>query len=181
MAALTAKLTIIDGTLMQKATTTEIRTDLPVNVTDIHGFANKTFPITGRTSDPRFSTAGLMNLWTNDDFKIWSQSGGIFQNLWQGCDGRCFLQIPAAGFAFDCSDPTTKSIEYANYTTTAAVLNSYHNGSFHKSGLDFTPPLFEISFDAVYASSYYGGKENSSYLTMHLVYSEATNGQNKKG
>ena len=146
MAALTAKLTIIDGTLMQKATTTEIRTDLPVNNTSIHGFANKTFPITGRTSDPRFSTAGLMNLWTNDDFRIWSQSGGIFQNLWQ-----------------------------------AAILNSYHNGSFHKSGLDFAPPLFEISFDAVYASSYYGGKENSSYLTMQLVYSEATNGKNEKG
>jgi hypothetical protein len=50
LAALTAKLTIIDSTLMQRATTTETRTDPPIQVYNISGFANETLGLTGQVS-----------------------------------------------------------------------------------------------------------------------------------
>ena len=166
---------------MQKATTTRIQMDPAVNVTGIYGFANKSFPITGRTMDVHSYDPGLMSKWTSADLKIWSQSGGLLRDKWQGCDGRCFLHVPAAGFAFDCSDPVTESIEYANYTQTSLLLSSSRNGSFHKSGMKMSRPLFHINFDVAYSSLSYHESPGFSYITMDIMYTQANNSRTEKG
>ena len=129
-----------------------------------------------RSFDP-----GVATLWANDDIKTWSQNRGVLPNNWKGCDGVCFLNVPAAGFAFECSDPVTKHIEYANYTEAGALLNSYHNGSLHNSSLHLDAPLFEISFDASYSNTYDTSSTSNSYITMHITCTQAIDSTNEKG
>lgn len=164
---------------MQRATTTETRTNAPVNVTNILGFANETFPITGKVAGIESDRPGPPSLWTNDDLKIWSQSGGMLPNKWEGCEGLCFSEVPAAGFAFECTDPVTKPIHYGHEVVHAEEWSSEHNGTMKNTSLKISEPLFKISFTPVYtlpwhASNHdYPPARNYSYLKMDLLYTEA--------
>lgn len=169
LAALTAKLTIIDGVLMQRATTTETRINIPVNVTNIRGFANETFPNSSGAS-------GLSKAWLRDDLQIWSQSGGVLPNRWSGCEGLCFLNVAAAGFAFDCTDPVTTAIDYGNETVAANKYLDHHNGTMRGSGLKLFEPLFSVKFEVYFASNHneYGDGRDYSYVNMSLLYTQAS-------
>lgn len=69
LAALTAKLTIIDGTLMQRATSTALMLDPPQTVSNVTGFVNQTFPITGTVAGIQ-EQPGLMMHWMGDTLKM---------------------------------------------------------------------------------------------------------------
>lgn len=117
LAALTAKLTIIDGTLLQEAFGQEVRAD-PAAAVNVTGYANTTIPNTGRVSG-RAAQPGLLAKNFNDNLKIWSQGGGLLPNGYQDCDGLCYLNVPGGGFGFDCNEPQTLSIDNGNTTQTA--------------------------------------------------------------
>lgn len=171
LAALTAKLTLIDSSLMQRATGTYLAMDSPMNVSTVTGFVNLTFPITGTVAGLQ-QQPGLMEHWMGDTLKMWSMKGGVYPNQWHGCEGSCFLDVPGIGFAFDCDDEVEESINFGQDLVAA----------FEK-GQNASESLFEITFD----TKYYNGSESapipgfwsnkiSSFLEMNVSYTNATDG-----
>lgn len=190
LAALTAKLTIIDGTLLQKAFSTEIRQDNPVQY-NLTGYANTTIPLTGRVSG-RGAQPGLLAKNFNDDLKIWAQGGGLLPNSYAGCDGLCFLHVPGAGFEFDCSEPQETKINngvetqealIAYQNNTACLLaNATNNPTCTALEAKLVAPLFQVGFTAQYDNGGYAGQTNYSYITMDLMYTTANDeGQDGQG
>lgn len=122
LAALTAKLTIIDSSLMQKAFSTYVGTDRPINVTNILGYVNETIPV---TSTPQYGRSHLvgMSKALNLELQTWSQQGSVYDSLFRNCEGTCYLQVPAAGFEIDCSEPIVTNIDYGKSTREATALS----------------------------------------------------------
>ena len=69
LAALTAKLMLIDSKLMQRATSTYQALDAPKPVHNVTGFVNQTFPITGTVAGVQ-EQPGLMMHWMGDTLKM---------------------------------------------------------------------------------------------------------------
>lgn len=112
LAALTAKLTMIDGILMQSATTTVILPDKPV-VQLVQGWSNTTFPITGRRTG-RSLVPGIIGTSFGSDLISWDNHPALLPyTKFQGCENAtCFLKVPGAGFEFDCTDPVPESVSW---------------------------------------------------------------------
>ena len=146
LAALTAKLTIIDSSLMQKAFSTYIGMDKPVNVTNIIGYVNESMPI---TSTPEFGRSHLvgMSKALNLEMQAWSQQGSVYDSLFRNCEGTCYLDMPAAGFEIDCSDPIVTEIDNGRTTTQALSLNldllGFKDGS---QSIGTTPLTGDLAF-----------------------------------
>jgi hypothetical protein len=171
LAALTAKFTLIDGTLMQRATSTYLAMASPRNVSTVTGFVNLTFPITGTVAGIQ-QQPGLMSHWMGDTLKLWSKMGGVYPNQWHGCEGVCFLHVPGIGFAFDCDDEVRDSINNGEKLATA-----FNNGQNESAN------LFDITFDTIYVNGpspvalpdFMSGA-SSSYLEMNVTYTDANEG-----
>lgn len=178
LAALTTKLTIIDGVLMQRATSTEIRQDSPKHVHKVFGFANDTIPITGRTSD-RSASPGLMSQYVSDDLKLWAQDPKLLPaSSFAHCDGLCFLKVPAAGFEFDCTAPVAQPIDFGSETQNAVV--AFDNNTINRTHLLLSETVFSISFDAEYSWQYNTTTDTlfgPSNLTMNVLYTQAHDNQ----
>jgi hypothetical protein len=121
LAALTTKLTIIDSSLMQKAFSTYVGTDVPVNVTNIIGPVNETMPITSTSAFGRSFQVGMSKA-LNLEMQAWSQQGSVYQSPFQNCEGTCYLKVPAAGFEIDCSPPVVTEIDNGRTTRNALSL-----------------------------------------------------------
>lgn len=175
LAALTAKLAIIDSTLMQKATWTEVRTDLPYQAYAVQGFAAETFYNSGKPSgDGR--TGGSMYDWFKDSLKVWSSSPGLLYNTFEGCTGTCFIDLPAAGFAIQCDEVTTQSVEYGNQTTfwynkTATASTWEARDLYRQYG---KTELFEISFETVIVNATTTDTQNGSHILMDLTWVQSS-------
>ncbi|KAI5362810.1 hypothetical protein Slin15195_G101910 [Septoria linicola] len=177
LAALAAKLTIIDGALLQKSYGTEIRADKPVEV-QVLGYANETIPMTGRVAGREFRPALLAKNF-NDDLKVWAQGGGLLPNIYTGCDGLCFLGVPGAGFEFDCAAPEQVNIDYGvqlpNATAALSNCTAQADGTFNttecqQAQQNFSAELFHLTFTAVYDNS----EANYSWINMSIVSTNAT-------
>ena len=170
LAALAAKLTIIDGLLMQRATTTYSGLDQPINTINIYGYSTTTFPNTGTVVNVA-ATPGLMEHWMGDTLKLWSNHGGVYPNQWQ-CDGLCYVEVPGIGFAFDCDKQSEQAINFGE-----ELAKAQNNGNADKS-----VELFSIEFNAHYYDSTTtpAPKHPSSHLTMDVKYTEARAGQNER-
>lgn len=123
LAALTAKLTIIDSSLMQRAFSTYIGTDRPVNVTNIIGYVNTTIPVTSSPQTSRSQRVGMSQA-LNLELQTWSQQGSVYDSLFRNCEGTCYLQVPAAGFEISCSEPIITNIDNGITTMQVTSLNS---------------------------------------------------------
>lgn len=123
LAALTAKLTIIDSSLMQRAFSTYIGTDRPVNVTNIIGYVNTTIPVTSSPQTSRSERVGMSQA-LNLELQTWSQQGSVYDSLFRNCEGTCYLQVPAAGFEIGCSEPIVTDIDNGIATMQVTSLNS---------------------------------------------------------
>lgn len=171
LAALTAKLTLIDSSLMQRATSTYLAMASPTNISTVAGFVNLTFPVTGTVAGIQ-QQPGLMSHWMGDTLKLWSKEGGVYPNQWLGCEGACFLHVPGIGFAFDCDDEDEDSINAGQKLAIA-----------HGQGLNESANLFDISFDAKYVNGTspvplpeFMSGASSSYLEMNVSYTNASDG-----
>ena len=146
-------------------------TDTPINKT-ISGFANTSLAITGRTMD-RSGDPGLMTQSLSNDLKAWAQSPlALPAGGWNGCDGLCFLQVPAIGFEFDCSAPALQPIAYGSETQNAQAASS--NGTLNSTKLSTSETVFSISFGTQYS---FLGEDNLPHvdanLTMDILYTQA--------
>ncbi|KAF7196558.1 Homocysteine S-methyltransferase 1 [Pseudocercospora fuligena] len=180
LAALTAKLTIIDGTLLQKSFGTEIRAD-PAAAVDITGYANTSIPMTGRITGDSTVTGLLAKNW-NDNLKIWSQGGGLLPNNYAGCEGLCYLYVPGAGFEFDCTDAVELDIDYGVAVRNASAIaigpdctngdGTLSNSTLCQQALaNTTAELFHLSFDPVYNGA---DSTNHDYINMSMLYTNAS-------
>jgi hypothetical protein len=122
LAALTTKLSIVDSSLMQKAFSTHVRADRPIQVTNIIGFANESMPV---TSTPDFGSEHSVGISKalNLELQAWSQQGSRYDSLFRNCEGTCYLNMPAAGFEIDCSAPVTTAIDNGQATINALSLS----------------------------------------------------------
>lgn len=83
LAALTAKLTIIDGILMQEATRARIREDHPIDVrANIFTFGNvsTSIPVTGSRKLDIGGNARSLSPGLSDALKIWANSGPLLSH-----------------------------------------------------------------------------------------------------
>lgn len=191
LAAITTKLLILDSVLIQRSTSTIVRPDKPVLSTNITGFANQTIPVTGQITG-RSGDIGYLESYFAQDLKIWSQSGGLLPNNYDGCDGLCFLQVAAAGFAFDCSEPNVTVNDVGKSTMQAAQWVTDH-GCSNPGPLPEDPancssteaqkwyaaildPIFALTFTGVEdmgdlgVSSGFNAYTNTSYVQMDVAY-----------
>ncbi len=167
LAALAAKLAILDAFFFQRATTTYTTQDPAKNVT-ILGITAKAFPQTGFVVSP--------GLGAQTDFMIgdtytptvdtWETSNGFFENfqqLFRNCDGVCYTHVDAIGFEIECE----KTSNHTNYATGAINAYNEHQGSGSGDASQWTDlPIFNTSFGMRYADS----AKDYSRITMDLLY-----------
>ncbi|KAH7305133.1 hypothetical protein BKA65DRAFT_543990 [Rhexocercosporidium sp. MPI-PUGE-AT-0058] len=202
LAALAAKLKIIDGTLLQKAFSQEILPlDLGLN-NNVNGYANMTIPNTGRISGVE-GESGLLAKNFNDALKIWFQGGGQLPNAYSGCEGTCYLRVPGAGFEFDCSEPQQTAVDagtqtFDTYTILKNVTQPYNitdfddldcstvgNGTLPPISLAVrekevgvrTAPLFHVGFFPVFSGTNTSA-DAWSYVQMTINYTISTDQTN---
>lgn len=186
LAALTTKLTIVDNMLMQRATSTVNAQDPPVNISNVNLWANESIPVTGAVGG-RSGAGELLTPEFNIDLFIWLQNGGLVPAYGAGCEGVCFLKVPAAGFEFDCTAPIVTPINYGYETANASVYASNHNGSLQNTTYDYSPTVFNLAFGAGETDPYNPvtftvNTSAYSYLTMDVLFTNAKDaGSNGNG
>ena len=160
LAALTAKLTIIDGTLMQKALTFYQDVDTSI-IEDRHitGFRYRAWPMTGMVEDSA-GDAGTMTSYMRDTLKIWGQTGGNYPNTnFKGCNnGFCYIWVEGVGFKFDCANVNIETVNYGKSLS-------------QKPARYASETLFDITFDTVYDDELPSGIE-FAHLVMNTTWTK---------
>lgn len=162
LAALAAKLTIIDGVLLQRATTTEIQTDWdPNNINkNVRGYANETIPITGYVAPEMGESLNLLDTFSQH-LLGWSLSGGQFpagewndNDNFANCNGLCFLNVTGAGFEIDCNTTTTE-VDFGE------IAEQYRESLGSDDTANITGPVSDL-FSVTFETDYRDGKQNYS-------------------
>lgn len=166
LAALAAKLTIIDSMLLQRATSTVISQDLGRNVT-VESYHNITMPLTGVFGD-RSGNVSYLNTWFNQDAETWYRTNGAFQNSYTRCNGTCIFDIEGTGFEIDCDSevaPMDYGLAAIQATEEVGRLNdtSEFNGT-----LDYS--MLNIAFEPVYGASGVDGDYARILLNISSTY-----------
>ncbi|KAH0363973.1 hypothetical protein KCU65_g7039, partial [Aureobasidium melanogenum] len=172
LAALAAKLTIIDGILLQKAAGTEVNSD-PAKKFKDSIYANTTMPFTADFDDRSGEVEGLYD-WFQTEVNGWSRNVGIFQNNYVRCNGTCLFDILGTGFGIDCQ---TEELPI-NYGSTVYQETMQLVLSNDTSGLEITPEktLFNITFDAFYGATGIDG--DYSRIAMNITFTNTTTSDN---
>ncbi|KAI5368249.1 hypothetical protein Slin14017_G032850 [Septoria linicola] len=176
LAALTMKLTIIDGVLMQSASRTVFTDDDPRhNVTNIMTLnMHQVIPTPGWVS-PGNNGPGFMTAALRENVKGWQTNivtPEISQGVLQGCEGICFANVTGAGFDFECGDLQENTV---NWSTDLINSTSAQNSTALRVLMDalnqeYDNTMFKINSQAIYDE----GNVNASslYINMKLVYTQ---------
>ncbi|KAL8243554.1 hypothetical protein R6Q59_009812 [Mikania micrantha] len=171
IAALAAKVAVIDGILFQRAATTYIGQDPIRNIT-MMGAALMEFPQTGVVVSEGFAAQSNCECFMiGDNFtpvvNNWETSNGFYKaynTLFQACDGTCFAYIEAIGFEIDCqkTQVTTNIAEaaIAAYESTGGVANGTGSAIWQNLA------IFNSSFGVTIANS----SRNYSTIDLSLQY-----------
>jgi hypothetical protein len=167
LAALAAKLTIIDSMLLQRAASRGNFPD-PGRFTTINVAANNTMPFTGFLADDSyFDTADILP-WFNDNMKLWSGSSGIYANSYTYCNGTCLFQVEGTGFEIDCASEEVALDNGAAAVREAVALEQFY--ALNDSTLDFdqwtTQSSFEISFELLYGTTGIDGDHSKILMNI---------------
>lgn len=119
LAALTTKLTIIDGVLMQSATKTGYDNDeRRIAVQNaITANMHQEFPVTGWVS-PGNNGPGFMTPELRENVKSWQTNllaPELSDDLLEGCEGIYFTNVTGIGFEFECDEPRVTDIDWARF------------------------------------------------------------------
>lgn len=164
LAALAAKLTIIDGILLQKAAGTRLGDD-PVRSIRADMFVNDTMPFTANINDRSGEVGDLID-WFGTEVDVWSRNAGIFQNSFVGCNGVCLLDVNGTGFGVDCQTEEI-AIDYGSIVAQEALEVALANDT---STVNVTAEraLFDVSFGALYGTGDY------SRIVMNITFTDTT-------
>ena len=168
LAALAAKLTIIDSMLLQRATTTVISQDPGHNAT-VQSYHNNTMPLTGVFGD-RSAEITYLNTWFNQDAETWYRTGGVFQNSYTRCNGTCLFDIEGTGFEIDCNTEESP-MDYG----AAAIqdVDQLVHGIINET-VDYT--MLNIAFEPVYGLTGIDG--DYSRIIMNITSTTANQAEN---
>jgi hypothetical protein len=212
LAALAAKVAIVDSILFQRATSTYIAQDPPLNISTV-GIAAMAFPMTAYVVGlPGYGGIAPGNAFMLGDayspiVNTWETSNGFFAgyNDWfrktpqkqpactglcfakveallsvkardpQHCDGACYTNFEAIGFAIDCQQNVThQNIAQAPI---AAYNNAYGDNSASIINSTSDPaawsniPIFNSSFSLVYAPI----ANDTTVIDLALTYFQSNN------
>lgn len=179
LAALTAKLTIIDGMLMQEATSARIREDPAIAMNEnIFPFSNvsTSIPVTGMRKLDTGGIATSLSAGLSDAFKIWDNSGPLLSHGFGGCDGYCFLNVPAAGFEVDCTEESSEPINYGSSLMGSGNSSSDLSKPTNDSLSVSEETIFELKFTVVNNDTQPDPRNTStaySYIQADFTYSQA--------
>lgn len=157
LAALATKLSIVDGTLYQRATTTYVALGPKVehNMTT---FPTDDFPTTAYVGAdpniPRFLETSF-----TFDVSTWIRSGGDKVDGTYGfndCQGVCFVKYPGPGFAMSCSSHT-QGVDL--------VAGNFGGTGVNNTGSSTTINLFDISFNYTYATP----SKNYNWIGLNMT------------
>lgn len=174
LAAVAAKLAILDGILFQRASTTYTTQDPARNISTLLGAAAKTFPQTGYVVAEGFGAQTDCNCFMIGDtytptVDTWETSNGFFRNfdeLFPTCDGICYSYVDAIGFEIDCQ----KSSNHTNYATGA--IDAYQRTGGKGDPSQWTDlPIFNSSFGMRYPSA----SQAFPSLAFDLLYFDSDN------
>jgi hypothetical protein len=170
LAALAAKLTIIDSMLLQRATETVLANDRELKRT-VDTWYNTTMPYTavqgGDGNDP------ILFDWFNKDVSNCTHNNGIFPNPGIDCDGVCNLEIPGTGFEIDCTTSEI-AVDYGQAAFQDAVASNLSTDADAFNGtLYYT--LFDITFYVLYADT----DADYARIAMNITTSSADAASNR--
>jgi hypothetical protein len=168
LAALAAKLTIIDGMLMQRAAVRRLGNDHAQHITTT-SYANNTMPYTGIIGDRSGNVSTYLD-WFDQNLDRWSTSNGIFGDPWLRCDGTCNLDIEGIGFEFDCSSEEI-AMDYGAAAAQAALDLSRTDDLFSSNEAS-QYNLLDVSFQVIYGAP--GLTNDHSIIIMNVTSTNAT-------
>ncbi|KAG9853191.1 hypothetical protein KCU98_g3214, partial [Aureobasidium melanogenum] len=171
LAALAAKLTIIDGILLQKAAGVISGPDSPRKI-PVHLYLNDTMPFTANIGDRSGDVSSLID-WFSADVDSWSRNSGLLPNWSVDCDGVCLLDVNGTGFGFDCQSEQIP-IDYGAVEFRNAVVLSQSNDTSTFNATVST--LFDITFEAIYGAT--GVDGDFSRIVMNMTTTNATSTDN---
>lgn len=182
LAAIAAKLAIVDGILLQEAFSTEILSER-VDGVPLRGYASEDIPVTGRVSLGT-QVPSLLAKNFNDDLKIWIQGGGNLPNFYEGCDGLCYFKLPGAGFEVECDSPELTAIDYGRQARNAEALaqsgicsiTTSTNGPVicQQALTGLTTEVFSLKFDPVYLDTDPFARIEMAIVSTNATYQDST-------
>jgi len=163
LAALVTKLTIIDGVLFQRATSTYIALGPQTHV-NISTYPTTSLPSTGRLNVFANDTAILLYDFTYDiDTWIASAYGQIYSTYGFGeCEGVCSLRYSAPGYVASC---TTSEEEFVDVVAYAEVYAN-PNTTQVQSQLTVSSVDFSLNFATSEKSYSWIGLNTTSYAAQ---------------
>jgi hypothetical protein len=181
LAALAAKLTIIDGILLQKAANTTYGADNPHNIT-VEMYVNDTMPFTasvthrpGADGSANYSFLGSQLSWFDDKVGEWAKEKGNFYVGSSDCDGTCLFSVRGTGFGVDCQTEELtidygKEVSQAASEPTAPINDTSGPISFPGRS------LFEVTFNSLYGAT--GQIGDYSRIEMNVTFANTTQDEN---
>jgi hypothetical protein len=172
LAALAAKLTIIDGILLQKAAGFEVAYD-PVKMTRSRMFVNETMPATAEISPRSGEVKDLLD-WFSTEASAWSQSVGIFESDYIRCNGVCLFHVNGTGFAVDCQTEEI-AIDYGQIVAQEALELALANDTLN-TDITASRDLFSVDFAEVRGDT--GTDDDYSRIEMNITFTNTTTTEN---
>ena len=174
--------------LMQSALSTYIAPNTAIT-TNVNGFANTTFRLTGQTLGGVSGNddTNKMDFDILKDLLIWDERPQQLPlNGFWGCDGLCFMKVPAAGFEIDCSS-SSASIDFLSpfgsgtSSTSAPGSEDPNSSSTGVSGTQSseaaspTASSAGITVGAENPNSNITRRQDSSYNSPSIIITNGTN------
>lgn len=157
LAAIVAKVSIIDGILFQRATTAYVALG-PENPRNLTTFPTNEFPSTG-LYDANPSTPKFLDSLFIFDVSTWLRSGSDSIDSTYGfgdCEGICSVRYPGPGFAISCSSSTEEVDLIANQTGSVGINHTASSS---------TVRLFEVNFNYTFATA----ERNYSWIGLNMT------------
>jgi hypothetical protein len=177
LAALAAKLTIIDGILLQKAAGSEYGQDNAQNMV-VRMYTNDTMPFTasifhqpGTDGSPNYSDVGALLSGFRDQVNEWRKDKGSFNVASGLCDGTCLFNITGTGFGVDCQTEEL-AIDYGKEVSQAATEPAAPVNDTSAEISDLERRLFEVTFQAIYGNTEQDG--DYSRIEMNVTFANTT-------
>ncbi|KAI5239331.1 hypothetical protein E4T43_06806 [Aureobasidium subglaciale] len=168
LAALAAKLTIIDSMLLQRAATRDTLPD-PGRKTTVEVAVNSSMPYTASWANNSMTGDPETLEWFSENWNYLSRSSGIYENSFVDCNGTCLFNVHGTGFEIDCSTETSAVDNGAAAVVDAIAAAKYNalNDSSAEYPEATEQPSFEITFQALYGNTGIDG--NYSTIVMNIT------------
>ncbi|KAH0842950.1 hypothetical protein AYO21_03335 [Fonsecaea monophora] len=164
LAAIVTKLTIIDGILFQRSTSTYIKlgSPHPVNITT---FPTPQLPLTGQLNKAANDTDLLLYEFTID---VMSWASSAYAQPYQPsgfteCEGICNLTVLAPGYIAKCEN------DHAHKRAVDLIRDAEAHAGLNKTYINTETTVFSVSFNTTFPTA----AKNYTWIGLNLTYYDA--------